>query len=58
MKVAILCGGLGTRFREETELRPKPMVEVGDQPCQQPAQAPLLGLGLVGELRHAGREEC
>ncbi len=32
MKVAILCGGLGTRLREETELRPKPMVEIGGRP--------------------------
>lgn len=32
MKVAILCGGLGTRLREETELRPKPMVEIGSRP--------------------------
>jgi glucose-1-phosphate cytidylyltransferase len=30
--VFILCGGLGTRLREETELRPKPMVPVGDHP--------------------------
>ncbi len=29
MKVVILCGGLGTRLREETEYRPKPMVPVG-----------------------------
>lgn len=32
MKVAILCGGQGTRLREETEYRPKPMVEVGERP--------------------------
>jgi glucose-1-phosphate cytidylyltransferase len=32
MKVVILCGGKGTRFREETELRPKPMVTIGDRP--------------------------
>ena len=32
MKVVILCGGLGTRLREETEFRPKPMVHVGNKP--------------------------
>lgn len=32
MKVAILCGGKGTRMREETEFRPKPMVEIGGRP--------------------------
>ena len=32
MKVVILCGGLGTRLREETEYLPKPMVPVGGQP--------------------------
>ena len=30
--VAILCGGKGTRMKEETEFRPKPMVTVGNQP--------------------------
>ena len=30
--VVILCGGRGTRLREETEYRPKPMVEVGGRP--------------------------
>ena len=32
MQVVILCGGQGTRLREETEFRPKPMVEVGGVP--------------------------
>ena len=32
MKVVLLCGGLGTRLREETEFRPKPMVEIGGRP--------------------------
>jgi glucose-1-phosphate cytidylyltransferase len=30
--VFVLCGGLGTRIREETEFRPKPMVPVGNRP--------------------------
>jgi glucose-1-phosphate cytidylyltransferase len=32
MKVVILCGGKGTRLREETEYRPKPMVPIGQRP--------------------------
>lgn len=31
-KVVLLCGGQGTRMREETEFRPKPMVEIGGRP--------------------------
>ena len=30
--VAILCGGKGTRLREETEFRPKPLISVGEKP--------------------------
>ena len=32
MKVVILCGGFGSRLREETELKPKPMIEIGRMP--------------------------
>jgi glucose-1-phosphate cytidylyltransferase len=32
MKVVILCGGQGTRLREETEFRPKPLVEIAGRP--------------------------
>ena len=32
MKVVILCGGKGTRLREETEFRPKPMLPIGERP--------------------------
>ena len=32
MKVVILAGGKGTRIGEETQLRPKPMIEIGGMP--------------------------
>ncbi|MFN7354846.1 MAG: sugar phosphate nucleotidyltransferase, partial [Pseudanabaena sp.] len=32
MKVILFCGGQGTRLREETEYRPKPLVEIGGRP--------------------------
>jgi NDP-sugar pyrophosphorylase family protein len=32
MKVVILAGGLGTRLSEETQVRPKPMVDIGAKP--------------------------
>ena len=32
MKIVLLAGGLGTRMREETEYRPKPMVPIGGKP--------------------------
>jgi len=32
MPVVILCGGMGTRLAEETEVRPKPLVEIGGRP--------------------------
>ncbi|MBS3158524.1 glucose-1-phosphate cytidylyltransferase [Candidatus Woesearchaeota archaeon] len=32
MQAVILCGGKGTRLREETEFRPKPLIEIGNMP--------------------------
>ena len=32
MKVVILCGGLGSRLSEETKIKPKPLVEIGNKP--------------------------
>ena len=32
MKAVILAGGLGTRISEETYLKPKPMIEIGNRP--------------------------
>lgn len=32
IKVVIMCGGMGTRLREETEFRPKPMISIGPRP--------------------------
>jgi glucose-1-phosphate cytidylyltransferase len=32
VKTVILAGGLGSRLAEETDLRPKPMIEIGSRP--------------------------
>lgn len=32
LPVVILCGGEGTRLREETEFKPKPMIQIGNRP--------------------------
>src|SRR5919107_844444 len=32
MKTVILCGGLGTRISEESQFKPKPMIEIGGRP--------------------------
>jgi glucose-1-phosphate cytidylyltransferase len=59
MKVVILCGGKGTRLREETEYRPKPMVPIGGQPilwhimktyAHQGFREFVLCLGYKGEM--------
>jgi len=59
MKVVILCGGLGTRLREQTTFIPKPMVPIGDKPIlwhimkifyHQGFNEFVLPLGYKGEL--------
>ena len=63
MKAVILAGGLGTRLAEETEIRPKPMIEIGAIPaagtspgqvrsrCETLAEEVRKELGLSGEYR-------
>ena len=59
MKTVILCGGLGTRLAEETQVKPKPMVEIGGRPMlwhimkiyeRHGFRDFLLALGYKGEL--------
>ncbi len=59
MKTVILCGGLGTRLAEETQVKPKPMVEVGGRPIlwhimkiyeQHGLNDFVLALGYKGEV--------
>jgi glucose-1-phosphate cytidylyltransferase len=59
MKVVLLAGGLGTRLAEETEVKPKPMVEIGGRPilwhimqsfAHQGFKEFFLALGYKGEL--------
>jgi len=59
IKVVILCGGMGTRLREETEFRPKPMVNIGPRPilwhimkyyAQFGFREFILALGYKGEM--------
>jgi glucose-1-phosphate cytidylyltransferase len=47
MKAVLLAGGLGTRLREETEFRPKPMVEVGGRPVLWHIMKHLASFGIT-----------
>lgn len=58
-RVLVLCGGQGTRLKEETEFRPKPMVEVGGRPllwhimqiyASQGFRSFVLALGFKGHV--------
>jgi len=59
MQAIILCGGLGTRLKEETEFRPKPMVNIGTRPIlwhimkiysQYNVRDFILALGYKGDM--------
>ena len=52
MKVIILCGGTGTRLKEETEYRPKAMVEISDKDIFQTL---LIFVGKNGFLKNSSR---
>ena len=47
MKAVILAGGAGTRLAEETEIRPKPMVEIGGKPILSSRPSSLTAPGIV-----------
>ncbi len=50
MKVVILAGGLGTRLAEETEVKPKPMVEIGGYPVLWHIMKIYSHYGFKGEI--------
>lgn len=54
MKAVLLAGGLGTRMREETEFRPKPMVEVGGRPVLWHIMKLLAAQGITDFVIAAG----
>jgi glucose-1-phosphate cytidylyltransferase len=54
MKAVILAGGLGTRMREETEFKPKPMVEIGGRPTLWHIMKILSGHGITDFVIAAG----
>lgn len=54
MKAVLLAGGLGTRMREETEYRPKPMVEIGGQPILWHIMSNLALVGITDFIIASG----
>lgn len=54
MKAVLLAGGLGTRMREETEFRPKPMVEIGGQPIVWHIMRNLAAFGITDFIIASG----
>jgi glucose-1-phosphate cytidylyltransferase len=54
MKAILLAGGLGTRLREETEFRPKPMVEIGSRPVLWHIMKNLATQGITDFIIAAG----
>ena len=54
MKAILLAGGLGTRLREETEFRPKPMVEIGGRPVLWHIMKNLATQGITDFIIAAG----
>jgi glucose-1-phosphate cytidylyltransferase len=53
MKVVIIAGGLGTRLVEKTEIKPKPMVEIGGRPILSHIMKLYAHRGHTG-VRHEG----
>ena len=54
MKAVLLAGGLGTRMREETEFRPKPMVQIGGQPILWHIMRNLANSGIIDFIVASG----
>ena len=50
MKVVILAGGFGSRLAEETEVKPKPLVEIGGRPILWPIKSTMPSWCTVEEV--------
>jgi CTP:phosphocholine cytidylyltransferase-like protein len=63
VKAVLLAGGLGTRLREETEFKPKPMVEIGGKPVvwhimKNLAESNIRDFVIATGETHSVREFC